>query len=190
MILDLLGHRRFLWLSSIHAPNPYRVARNLQPKRLGTAERTHRRERLFRLERLFIIVARAISGSINRLQSAPIATQALAAIRDQNAPARLFSAVVVALLVVGGGLAPSVAVADATGAISSPAPIKREILAIYSGHEEPAPDRTRIHRFVEMPLNYLGYVVTYWDINTGLPTPERTANVHGVVSWFQRPQSN
>lgn len=39
--------------------------------------------------------------------------------------------------------------------------VRREILAVYDGREEPRPDQTRIHRFAEMPLNHLGLVVTY-----------------------------
>ena len=47
-------------------------------------------------------------------------------------------------------------------------PVRREIMAFYDSREEPRPDLTRIHRFAEMPLNYFGFVLTYWDINTGL----------------------
>ena len=52
----------------------------------------------------------------------------------------------------------------------------------------PRPDLTRIHRFAEMPLNYFGFVLTYWDINTGLPSAERAANVRGIITWFRRAQ--
>src|SRR4051794_6861787 len=51
---------------------------------------------------------------------------------------------------------------------SAPEPLRREILALYDSREESRPDQTRIHRFAEMPLNHLGLVVTYWDINAGL----------------------
>jgi hypothetical protein len=67
-------------------------------------------------------------------------------------------------------------------------PLRREILALYDGRDEARPDQTRIHRFAEMPLNHLGYVVSYWDINAGLPPPERTARLHGLVSWLSRAQ--
>jgi peptidoglycan/xylan/chitin deacetylase (PgdA/CDA1 family) len=83
---------------------------------------------------------------------------------------------------------PSAADAEPRDAFSDPPALRREILGIYDGREERCPDQTRIHQFVEMPLNHLGFVVTYWDIKTGLPPPERTANIHGVVTWFELSQ--
>ena len=65
-------------------------------------------------------------------------------------------------------------------------PVRREILAVYDSREEPRPDQTRIHRFAEMPLNYFGFVVSYWDINAGLPSAERTANIRGIITWVRR----
>jgi hypothetical protein len=72
---------------------------------------------------------------------------------------------------------------DAIGA----EPVRREILAIYDSREEARPDQTRIHRLAEMPLNHLGFVLSYWDVNAGLPNAERTANIRGVITWFRRP---
>jgi polysaccharide biosynthesis protein PelA len=66
-------------------------------------------------------------------------------------------------------------------------PVRREILAIYDSREEPRPDQTRIHRFAEMPLNYLGFAVSYWDINTGIPGSDRTDNIRGIITWLRRP---
>lgn len=68
-------------------------------------------------------------------------------------------------------------------------PVRREILAIFDGREEAKADSTRIHRFVEMPLNHLGFVVSYWDIANGPPPSERTSNILGVVTWMDRAQS-
>lgn len=68
--------------------------------------------------------------------------------------------------------------------------LQREILAVYDSREETRPELTRIHRMVELPLNHLGYIVTYWDLNIGLPGPERTDRMHGVVTWLHRPQSS
>jgi hypothetical protein len=65
-------------------------------------------------------------------------------------------------------------------------PVRREILAVYDSREEPRPDQTRVHRFAEMPLNHLGLVVSYWDINAGMPGPDRTENLRGVITWFRR----
>ncbi|MEA2903730.1 MAG: polysaccharide biosynthesis protein PelA [Alphaproteobacteria bacterium] len=89
------------------------------------------------------------------------------------------------LLTVAGALMPASAVAD-----TNAGPVWREILALYDGREEPRPDQTRIHRFAEMPLNHLGFVVTYWDVNAGLPEAEHTANLHGLLIWFRRPQAS
>jgi polysaccharide biosynthesis protein PelA len=66
-------------------------------------------------------------------------------------------------------------------------PVRREILAIYDSRDDPRPDQTRIHRFAEMPLNYLGFVVTYWDINAGLPGSDRSENLRGIITWLRRP---
>jgi hypothetical protein len=66
-------------------------------------------------------------------------------------------------------------------------PVRREILAIYDSREEPGPDQTRIHRFAEMPLNHLGLVVSFWDINAGLPSQERTENIRGMITWLRHP---
>ena len=65
-------------------------------------------------------------------------------------------------------------------------PVRREILAVYDRREEPRPDQTRILRFAEMPLNHLGFVLSYWDVNAGLPTAERTEKARGVITWFRR----
>src|SRR5215470_5088694 len=42
-------------------------------------------------------------------------------------------------------------------------PVKREILALYDGAQEGSADATRIHRFAELPLNHLGYILRYRD---------------------------
>ena len=67
-----------------------------------------------------------------------------------------------------------------------PEPVRREILAIYDSREEPRPDQTRIHRFAEMPLNHLGFIVSFWDLSTGMPSAERTADLRGIITWFRR----
>ena len=72
------------------------------------------------------------------------------------------------LLVCVLSLAPR-ATAQSPGDTPPAEPVRREILALYDSREEPRPDQTRIHRFAEMPLNHLGLVVTYWDVNAGLP---------------------
>src|SRR5438874_904894 len=80
------------------------------------------------------------------------------------------------------------AAAESTG--TEAGAVRREILALYDGREEPSPDHTRVHRFAEMPLNHLGYALTYWDVSKALPAPERSAAAHGIITWFRRPQSS
>jgi polysaccharide biosynthesis protein PelA len=90
-------------------------------------------------------------------------------------------------LMLGTFLLPLGAVAQtAPGEEALGEPIRREILAIYDSRDEPRPDQTRIHRFAEMPLNHLGFVLSYWDVNAGMPTAERAARVRGVITWFRR----
>ncbi len=93
----------------------------------------------------------------------------------------LFVSLAVALL-------PATAVAQRLTDESGPEPVRREIIAFYDSRDEPRPDQTRVHRFAEMPLNYFGLVVTYWDVNTELPGAERMANVRGMITWFRRAQ--
>jgi polysaccharide biosynthesis protein PelA len=62
--------------------------------------------------------------------------------------------------------------------------VNRDILAIYDSEMERTPGETRVHRMLEMPLNHLGYRVTYWDMRAGLPTPEMGRNFYAVISWF------
>ncbi|MEQ1697622.1 MAG: hypothetical protein ABL901_17445 [Hyphomicrobiaceae bacterium] len=62
--------------------------------------------------------------------------------------------------------------------------LKRDVLALYDSADEPTPDKTRIHKFLEMPLNHLGYRLTYWDLKRGTPSPEITLKHAAAVSWF------
>ncbi len=63
----------------------------------------------------------------------------------------------------------------------------RKVLMLYDGREAPALNYTNIHRYTEMPINHLGYVGEYYDVNT--PLPERTfaGLAAGVVLWLPGP---
>ncbi len=63
-------------------------------------------------------------------------------------------------------------------------PVNRDILAIYDSELERTPGETRVHRMLEMPLNHLGYRVTYWDMRAGLPAPDVARGFYAVISWF------
>ena len=62
--------------------------------------------------------------------------------------------------------------------------IAREVLALYDGTQERAPDRTRIHRYLELPLNHLGLTVTYWDLAKGMPDADLVKRHRAIVTWF------
>jgi polysaccharide biosynthesis protein PelA len=65
--------------------------------------------------------------------------------------------------------------------------VKRQILALYDSRQEGASHLTRIHKLAEMPLNHLGYVVVYHDVNDPLPTGEALKPYRAVLSWFVEP---
>jgi hypothetical protein len=70
-----------------------------------------------------------------------------------------------------------------------PIPVKREILALYDGAQEGGADATRIHRFAEMPLNHLGFIVRYQDVRSKLPERGEVERFQGVLTWFAGPVS-
>ncbi len=65
--------------------------------------------------------------------------------------------------------------------------VKRDILALYDGRRERIPHETRIHKFAEMPLNYLGYRVVYQDVNQQLPDVATLGRYRGVLTWLIEP---
>ncbi|MEF2549907.1 hypothetical protein VQ042_00810 [Aurantimonas sp. A2-1-M11] len=62
--------------------------------------------------------------------------------------------------------------------------INRNILAIYDNSFEATPSDTMIHMNAEMPLNHLGYVLRYHDLQDGPPTLEATRDVVAVLTMF------
>lgn len=64
-------------------------------------------------------------------------------------------------------------------------PLRRTILAVYNSAQYRDVRDTRIHRLLEMPLNHLGMVVRYHDLQTGLPPVEQLDDVRGIVTWFR-----
>ena len=66
-------------------------------------------------------------------------------------------------------------------------PVKLDILALYDSRHEARPSDSRIHRLAEMPLNWLGFKLTYVDVNGELPTPEASEAYRGVITWFIEP---
>ncbi|MCX6628864.1 MAG: hypothetical protein NTW28_14685 [Candidatus Solibacter sp.] len=64
-------------------------------------------------------------------------------------------------------------------------PVPRTILALYDSRYHKDARDTRIHRLLEMPLNHLGLVVRYQDLNSGLPPVGTLAEIRGILTWFQ-----
>jgi hypothetical protein len=64
-------------------------------------------------------------------------------------------------------------------------PVPRTILAVYDSRYHKDVRDTRIHRLLEMPLNHLGLVVRYRDLNGGLPPVDGLEDVRGILTWFQ-----
>lgn len=63
----------------------------------------------------------------------------------------------------------------------------RTILGLYDGGRENGPTDTRLHRFLELPLNHLGYSLRYLDVSdTDLPAPVDPM-IAGAISWFDAP---
>ena len=80
----------------------------------------------------------------------------------------------------------AIAIAPATAAPQD-APLPRTILALYDGTRESTPDQTRIHRYAEVVLNYLGYAVTYRNIRGRLPPPSEIQGYAALLTWFAAP---
>ena len=62
--------------------------------------------------------------------------------------------------------------------------VQRDVLALFDGSLELSPDRTRVHRFLELPLNHLGLKVKYWNLRDGLPDADLVKRHRAVVTWF------
>src|SRR5437016_468329 len=103
---------------------------------------------------------------------------------NRAAPVARHSAMLAVLL----GVMAAFMFSSASSAQNAGILVPREILALYDAREEPTPDGTRVHHFVEMPLNHLGYIVTYWDVTKGMPDESRLADVRGILAWFVNEQ--
>lgn len=60
----------------------------------------------------------------------------------------------------------------------------RKVLVLYDSRESPAVNYSNAHRFVEMPLNHLGYVVEHHDVNQALTEYPMSGRIAGVVVWL------
>ena len=62
--------------------------------------------------------------------------------------------------------------------------VARRVLILYNGADYPSINGASAHRFLEMPLNYMGYVADYADVREPLPEGVARDRYAGVVSWF------
>ncbi len=60
----------------------------------------------------------------------------------------------------------------------------RRVLVVYDGNESPALNYSNAHRYVQMPLNHMGYVVEYADVRQPLPAGVYRDRYAGVVTYF------
>lgn len=68
--------------------------------------------------------------------------------------------------------------------IGSIEPVARRILVVYDSSESPALNYSNAHRFLQMPLNHMGYVVDYADVSKPLPENINGGRYAGIVTWF------
>lgn len=63
--------------------------------------------------------------------------------------------------------------------------LPRTVISLYQISKDiPTLAYTPAHRFAEMPLNYLGLSVEYYDIEKGLPSLKGRKDIAGVLIWF------
>jgi polysaccharide biosynthesis protein PelA len=90
------------------------------------------------------------------------------------------------------GFIPYVATVSLDRIISEPPPsapyVPRTILALYDSRYDKETRYLPIHQIAEMPLNHLGLLVRYQDINKPLPGIEEMQDVRGVLTWFRSDQ--
>ncbi len=65
--------------------------------------------------------------------------------------------------------------------------VKRKILALYDGRHYKESALTNIHKYAELPLNYMGYDVRYHDISKSLPVLSKLNDYKGIITWFGAP---
>jgi polysaccharide biosynthesis protein PelA len=66
--------------------------------------------------------------------------------------------------------------------------VPRTILALYDSLYDKETRFLPVHQVAEMPLNHLGLLVRYQDINKPLPSVEEMGDVRGILTWFRSDQ--
>jgi hypothetical protein len=60
----------------------------------------------------------------------------------------------------------------------------RHVLVLYNGAEASGLNFTNAHRYLEMPLNHMGYIVDYVDVRQPLPQGIYRDRYAGIATWF------
>lgn len=70
-------------------------------------------------------------------------------------------------------------------AAKSMGPVPRKIVVLYDSRFFESVEQTLVHRMAQMPLNHLGLLLEYYDVNKELPEVDSMDDVLGVLTWFQ-----
>ena len=62
--------------------------------------------------------------------------------------------------------------------------VPRRILILYNSAEAPSLNYSNAHRFLQMPINYMGYIADYADALQPLPKGILRDRYAGVATWF------
>jgi hypothetical protein len=62
--------------------------------------------------------------------------------------------------------------------------LPRKVMFLYNGREAPSINTSNPHRYAEMPVNHMGYVAEYVDVNADLPATVPAGEYAGVLAWF------
>ncbi len=62
--------------------------------------------------------------------------------------------------------------------------VPRRILVVYNSAESPSLNYSNAHRFLQMPLNHMGYIVDYADALDPLPDGVLRDRYAGIATWF------
>jgi hypothetical protein len=64
--------------------------------------------------------------------------------------------------------------------------VPRVVLGIYDSRSIEIRDYSELHTLAEMPLNHLGLMLRFHDIQDGVPSAEDSKDLRGVLSWLNR----
>ncbi|MBS1143159.1 MAG: putative signal peptide protein [Proteobacteria bacterium] len=72
----------------------------------------------------------------------------------------------------------------ATVGIGAVEPVRRRILIIHDSREAPSVKFSNAHRYLEMPINHMGYIADYASVLNEIPADVHADRYAGIVTWF------